>query len=115
MAQKFATPEEYFAYFSGETLDRLQALRSVIYKVEPNLTERISYNIPAYFKGKEMVCYIAGYDHHVSLYPGRIPGAEFESKFGAYLSGRSTLKFPHSEPLPLDLIEEFVRVRLEQK
>ena len=114
MTDKFATPKEYFDSMSGETLKRLCELRSIIYELVPDAEERISYNMPAYFKDKKMVCYIAGYAHHVSMYPGKIPGAEYEKRFGAYMSGKSTLKFPHAKPLPLELAHEFVTLRLAE-
>jgi len=114
MTQKFINPQNYFASFTGETLRRLQELRSTVYELVPNAEERISYNMPAYFKDKKMVCYIAGYAQHVSMYPGRIPGPEYAQKFGEYMSGKSTLKFPHDKPLPLELVKEFVQLRLHE-
>lgn len=114
MTQKFMTPQDYFVSFDGETLKRLQELRAIVLEVVPDAEERISYNIPAYFKNKKMVCYISGYAHHVSMYPGRIPGPEYEKKFGEYMSGKSTLKFPHEKPLPIKLAKEFVQLRLSE-
>lgn len=32
-----------------------------------------------------------------------------------YLAGRGTIRFPASEPLPLDLIGKVVRIRLEEE
>lgn len=114
MTTKFETPKEYFVTFDGETLKRLMQLRDCIYQLEPDAEEKISYNIPAYFKNKKMFCYISGYAHHVSLYPGRIPDETFQKKFAEYLSGKSTLKFPHDKPLPMDAVREFVTWRLKE-
>ncbi len=114
MTHKFATTSDYYAAFSGETLKRLQALRMTVHELIPDAEERISYNMPAFFKDKKMVCYIAGYAQHVSMYPGRIPGPEYEKRFGEYMSGKSTLKFPHEKPLPLNLATEFVQLRLAE-
>ncbi len=114
MTTKFATAEEYLTTFDGETLARLKQLRECIYQLEPDTEEKISYNIPAYFKDKKMFCYISGYAHHVSMYPGRIPDEAFQNKFAVYLSGKSTLKFPNDKPLPMDAVREFVAWRLKE-
>lgn len=111
--KKYTDVETYIADFSGESRVRIYQLRSIILSLIPNATERISYNIPAYFVGKTMVVYFAGYENHVSLYPLHLISAEKQSLFKAYASGKATFKIPHKQPFPVELVEQFVKLRVE--
>ena len=111
--KKFASVDEYFASFDGETRNRLDTLRALIKKLAPESTERISYNIPAAFIGKTIVIYYSGYPHHVSIYPGRIATEALDDRLKPYFSGKSTLKFPNNAKLPLEAITDYIAVRAE--
>ncbi len=111
--KKYPDVETYLADFTGETRARIDQLRSIILSIVPNATEKISYNIPAYFISKTMVVYFAGYENHVSLYPLHLIAAEQQSLFSAYASGKATFKIPHNQPFPVELIEQFVKLRVE--
>lgn len=111
---KFLTVDEFIDTFSGETRKRLELLRTTIKRIMPEAVEKISYNIPAYFLNGKMVLYFAGYEHHVSLYPGQTLNEAHNKLAAKYASGKSTLKFPNAEPLPMELIESFIRLRIEE-
>jgi uncharacterized protein YdhG (YjbR/CyaY superfamily) len=51
----------------------------------------------------------------VSLYPVPAGDAAFERAVAPYRSGRSTLRFPLSRPVPYDLIAETARRHAEQR
>lgn len=114
MRKKYASVEEYLNDFSGETRKRLEVMRAKIFKIMPECTERISYNIPAYFLEGKMIIYFAGYANHVSLYPGRTASKEYVKLSKEYASGKSTLKFPNNKPFPVELIEDFVKLRIKE-
>ena len=113
--EKYTSVDEYMKDFEGETKLRIDEIRALLFRLIPNVTERISYNIPAYFLDKKLIVYFSGYEHHVSLYPGRAGSKEHKALAAEYGSGKSTLKFPNSKPLPLDLIEEFIRMRMKEE
>jgi uncharacterized protein YdhG (YjbR/CyaY superfamily) len=108
VAQDFETVDAYIASFPAEVQDVLKELRRRIQQIVPDATEEISYQIPTYkVEGKAFV-YFAGWKSHVSLYP--IPPLEepLETEVAAYRSGKDTVRFPHSEPLPADLVSRIV-------
>lgn len=109
--KKYESVDQYLEDFQGETRTRLDQLRSLIKKIAPEATERISYNIPAGFIGKTMVVYYSGYANHVSLYPGRIASEALDPELQPYFSGKSTLKFPNDQPLPIKAIENYINTR----
>jgi uncharacterized protein YdhG (YjbR/CyaY superfamily) len=107
--KKYTSVEEYLGDFTGETLTRLEAIRTIIKDIAPEASERISYNIPAFFVGKNRLVYYAGYDKHVSIYP--IQSAEQSDIVKDYTSGRATAKFIHTKELPTEIIRSFVLSR----
>jgi uncharacterized protein YdhG (YjbR/CyaY superfamily) len=110
----FKSVDEYIESFEGPTKDRLLEMRGIIRKQLPKAEERISYNIPAYFSDKKLIIYFAGYKNHVGMYPGRSTSAAYNKLAAKYAYGKSTARFPHSEPLPKNIIEEFIKVRLKE-
>lgn len=111
---KFSTVDEYMESLSGESLKRAKILRAKIFEMIPGVEEKINYNIPAYFLNSKMVIYFSGYENHVSLYPGRTLSEEYTQLAKQYASGKSTLKFPNSQELPLAIIEEFIALRIKE-
>lgn len=99
------TTDEFINGFDEPTKSRLMELRSILSSCLPGAEERISYAIPAFWKGTYIV-YFSGYAKHVSIYPVHRAGLEAELK--PYLSGKSTARFPHDKPLPVELIKKLV-------
>jgi uncharacterized protein YdhG (YjbR/CyaY superfamily) len=109
-AKKFRTVDEYIASFPAEVQARLQQLRSTIRKAAPKSEELVSYNIAGY-KQNGVLIYFSGNKKHIGLYP--IPSG-FAKKVERYSSGKSTIKIPHDEPLPLKLVADMVKSQVEK-
>ena len=69
MADKPTTVDEYVAALSPGTREVVEHLRGVIHATVDGLGERISYGIPTFTLDDRYVVYLAGWAHHVSLYP----------------------------------------------
>jgi uncharacterized protein YdhG (YjbR/CyaY superfamily) len=107
----FQTLDEYIATFPEETQNVLKLLRATIQGAAPNAKEKISYQIGAFeLDGKNLI-YFAGWKKHVSIYT--IPAGDdaFNQEVEPYIDGRGTLKFPLSQPLPLQLIKKIVKLQ----
>lgn len=88
----------------------LRQLRTTIRRAAPKAEEKISYGIPFYeYRGR--LIYFAVFKKHVGIYPAGDDAEELKE----YLSGRSTLRFPIGEPLPLARITRLVKSRVKQK
>lgn len=110
--KKYRTVDRYIANYPAAVAKRLQQIRKLIKASVPAKTkEVISYNIPGYQKptGGRPYIYFAGFDKHVSLYPLRPERTNFAKELKPYHSGTATLKFPHDQPLPKDLIEKVIK------
>lgn len=107
--------DEYIAQFPPATREALRELRSLIRATAPGVSERIRYGIPTFDLYGRYLVYVAGFKEHVSLYPITGVVAEvFAEELEPYRSGKGTARFALGEPLPLDLIRQIVRIKVEE-
>jgi uncharacterized protein YdhG (YjbR/CyaY superfamily) len=111
----FKSVNEYIASKPKEVRTILQRVRNTIRKAVPAVEEGISYQIPAYKLNGGLVLYFAGWKRHYSLYPaGAGLVAAFKDELESYELSKGTIRFPLSEPVPVDLIERIAKFRAEQ-
>ncbi len=105
--------DEYITFFPAEIQKKLRELRSVIKKAAPDAAEKISYGMPAYtYKG--MLIYFASHTNHMSIYPYPSAMEAFKKEIAGYRTSKGTLQFSYDKPLPLKLISEIVKFRVEE-
>ena len=107
---------EYLAAQPKAVQKALKVVRATIRKAIPGGEEAISYQIPAYKLNGRVVIYFAGWKEHYSLYPsGRRLEAEFKDELAPYeVSGKGTIRFPVSEPVPVKLIAAIAKYRAKE-
>ena len=108
--------DEYIAGFPEDVRVVLERVRSTIRKALPGAEEVISYKIPAFSLNGTRVLYFAGWKQHYSLYPAnkRLESA-FKKELARYeVSGKGTIRFPLSEPVPVKLIERIAKFRAKE-
>jgi uncharacterized protein YdhG (YjbR/CyaY superfamily) len=106
--------EKYIAQFEPEIKDRLNVLRQLFFEVVPDTEESIRYKMPAFKVGKHHL-YFAAYKKHIGFYP--VYGlTEIEELITPYRAKgtKDSLHFPHSKPLPVELIKEIIRLKGER-
>ena len=108
-----ATIDEYIAGFPGSVQTRLAALRETVREHAPNATERISYGVPTYYLNGNLV-HFAAYRQHIGFYPAPSGITAFRDALTRYKSAKGSVQFPHSEPLPLELVAAMVRFRVAE-
>ena len=94
----------YIAAFPPEVQARLLAVREAIRALAPRAEERISYSIPTFWQGRNLIHY-AAFARHIGLYPGAAAIEVFRAELQAYRHARGSIQFPLQEPLPLALIQ----------
>lgn len=105
-SKKFKTVDEYIDSFPPEVQEKLTQLRNTIKKAAPKADEAISYNIAGYKQNGQIIIYFSGNKKHIGMYPRP---AGFDKELKPYASGRGTMKFSLSEPLPLKLVTAMVK------
>ena len=81
--------------------------------VPPEAKETISYQMPA-FKQHGILVYFAAWKKHVGLYPPISGDKALEKALAKYAGPKGNLQFPLDEPIPYDLIEQIVKLRVKQ-
>jgi uncharacterized protein YdhG (YjbR/CyaY superfamily) len=113
---KTTTPgdiDEYIAMHPPKVRAILRKIRSIIRKAAPQATEKISYRMPAFFMGRNLI-YFAAFKHHIGLFPP-VKGDEKLLKALKPFSGpKGNLKFPLDQPIPYALIRRVVKCRVKQ-
>lgn len=105
--------DDYISSFPSEVQERLELIRSTIKTAAPDAEEVISYKMPAY-KLKGILVYFAGYKNHIGFYPGTNGISHFQEEINHYKNAKGSVQFPHTSPLPLDLVTKIVQFRREE-
>ena len=97
------TIDEYIAMQDECIQPFLQAIRSTIHEAIPTVQERISWSMPTFWDGKNVIQFAAS-KHHIGLYPGPEAVERFLDRLSEYETSKGTIRIPYREPLPLELI-----------
>ncbi len=111
--QPYKTVDEYIANFPSDVQEKLQKIRAAIREVLPEATEKISYGIPTYWQGKNVV-HFGGAENHIGFYPGSVGVAAFLSELKDYDTSKGTIRFPLDKPVPYDLIQKITKYCAER-
>lgn len=105
--------DEYISAFPIDVQKVLEEVRHKIGSIAPEAQETISYAIPTFdLNGKHLI-HFAGFKNHIGLYPTPVGMEQFKDDFADYKTGKGSVQFPLSEPMPMDLIAKIVKFRLE--
>jgi uncharacterized protein YdhG (YjbR/CyaY superfamily) len=111
---RFSSIDEYIAAFPEETQKLLEELRSAIKASAPEAEEKITYQMPTFDLNGRHLVYFSAWKHHIGLYPVPAGNEEFEKEISKYKGAKSALNFPIDQPLPLKLINKFVKLRVAE-
>ena len=101
---KFSSVEEYLHSFPSNVREVLEEIRRRIHAAVPGGEDVIRYDIAAVQVDGRSVVHYAGWKQHVSLYPAPGPEAGLDDELASYVTGKGTVKFPLSGPVPYDLV-----------
>ena len=110
---KAASIDEYIALFSPEVRAILERIRETIRGAAPEAEETISYMMPAFQQGGILV-YFAAFKKHIGLFPPVSGDAEIERAIAPFAGPKGNLQFPLDRPIPYELIERIVKLRVRQ-
>jgi len=114
--QEIGSVEEYMALQPEAAQRVLQRVRRIIRRALPGAEEVLSYKMPTYKLHGRTVLHLAGWRAHYSLYPSTDGLVEaFRTELAPYeVSGKGTIRFPLSEPVPATLIAGIARFRAHE-
>ena len=103
----------YIAAFSPEVQTILERILLTVRNAAPGAEEIISYGMPA-FRQNGMLVYFAAFRNHIGFYPPVSGDASIEKAILPYAGPKGNLKFPLNQPVPYELIERIVKLRVKQ-
>ena len=101
------TVDEYILAQDEGIRDILQSIRAVLKRELPDATEKISWSMPTYWKGHNIIHFAAS-KKHIGLYPGPAAVEQFAEKLGqaGCTYSKGSIRIPYLDDLPLCLIAE---------
>jgi uncharacterized protein YdhG (YjbR/CyaY superfamily) len=109
---KPATIDAYIAGFPEPVQVMLEEVRAAVRSVIPEAEETIKYDMPT-FTLNGNVAHFAAFKNHIGFYPAPTGNPAFKEKLAGYKTGKGSIQFPFSKPLPIALIKEMVVYQLE--
>ena len=103
-----ATIEAYILSQPEELQPYLRQVNDVIKTSIPEAKEKISWSMPTYWKGRNLIQFAAA-KKHIGLYPGPEAVEAFAERLKDYKTSKGTIQLPYSKPLPLELISEIAK------
>ena len=107
------TIDEYMANFPAQAQAVMQRMRDLIHEIAPEATEKISYGIPTFLLGQNLV-HFAAYKNHIGFYPASSGIAHFEEELKDYETSKGTVRFPLDKPIPYDLVRRITEFRVAE-
>ena len=100
--------DEYIAAQEEALRPRLEEIRSLLRAAIPEAEERISWSMPTYWKGRNLIHFAAS-KKHLGLYPGDEATVVFAEELKAYDISKGTIRLPYDADLPAELIQRIAR------
>jgi uncharacterized protein YdhG (YjbR/CyaY superfamily) len=108
-----ATIDDYIASFSPEVRAVLEEIRLTVRNAAPDAQETIGYGMPT-FRLNGALVHFAAFKKHIGFYPPVRGDAALSRAVSPYAGPKGNLQFPLDRPIPCDLIERIVKLRVKQ-
>lgn len=100
--------DDYIAAQDEKYQPVLREVRAVLRNALPEAEERISWSMPTYWKGRNIIHFAAS-KNHLCLYPGEEATAAFAEELSGLSVSKGTIRVPYDQPLPAELIERIAK------
>lgn len=104
-------PKTVQAYIAAQPEDVrlcLNDVRNAIREAIPGAEERISWSMPTYWRGHNII-HFAAHKRHVGLYAGTEAVVVFKARLTGYKTSKGAIQFPYDAPMPLQLIADIAQ------
>ena len=101
------TVDEYILAQDEFVRKQLKSVQTTLRSALPNATEKISWSMPTYWQGHNIIHFAAS-KKHIGLYPGPEAVEHFAEKLdqAGCTYSKGSIRIPYSDELPLQLIAE---------
>ena len=105
---KIENIDKYIASQNPEAQVKLIELRTILRNALPDAEERISWSMPTFWKGRNII-HFAAFKNHVGLYPGDQAIEAFKDELSDFSVSKGTVRFSYDKELPASLIERIAK------
>ena len=102
------TVEEYIKAQEETVRPRLREIRDILRKALPEAEECISWSMPTYRKGRNIIHFAAA-KKHIGIYPGGEATTVFAEELAGMDVSKGTIRLPHDQEIPAALIDKIAR------
>ena len=106
--EKPLTVDEYIARQPDGVRPELLQVRDALRAALPNAEERISWGMPTYWQGRNLIHFAAS-KKHLGLYPGGEATTIFAGELEGCDVSKGTIRIPWDRELPAALIQRIAR------
>lgn len=108
---EFNAIDEYIEAQPDDVQPELRELRATIRAAAPDALEKISWRMPTFWQGTNLI-HFAAFKKHIGLYPGPEAIEAFADRLASYRTTKGAIQLPLSRPLDRALVTDIVRWRL---
>ena len=111
---KPASIDEYITEQPEEVQSILIKVRETIRACAPNAEERMSWSMPTYWQGENLI-HFAAQKKHLGIHPGaleRLP-SEIVERLDFYKTSKRAIQFPYDKPVDYELIADITKWRVQ--
>lgn len=111
--KKIDTVDAYIAQYPPEVQERLLTMRRIIHEEAPDVSEKISWEMPSFMLYGTLV-HFAVQTRHIGFYPGTSAVEAYQEKLKGFKTTKGGIQLPLNQPLPTDIIREIVAFRVTE-
>jgi len=108
---RITTIDEYIQKQPPEIHAILNEVRSVIRKQAPKSEERMSWQMPTFWQGENLI-HFSAQKNHLGIYPGELERLPFKERLSVYKTSKGAIQFPYNKPIDYELISDIVKHRV---
>ncbi len=105
--------DDYIAEQDPAVRPLLEEVRRCVRAAAPGASERISWRMPTFWQGENLV-HFAAFKKHLGFFPGDLSEVPFPERLEGHQASKGTIHFPYDRPVDFALIADLTRWRVEQ-
>jgi len=105
------TIDAYIHQYPKDIQVCLSELRHLIHQLNPNIQEKMSYQMPTFYLHGNLV-HFAVHKHHIGFYPTPSAIVHFKEDLTHFKYSKGAIQFPLHQKLPFELIKKIVLFRI---
>ena len=106
--EKPKTIDDYILSQDENIRPKLNEVREILRSAIPDAEERISWSMPTYWKGQNLIHFAAS-KKHIGIYPGGEATTIFADELTGIDVSKGTIRLPYDKELPADLIAKIAK------